>query len=250
MTITIAQISDSHLFADINACHCGVNVYQNFKQVISQLSKIDSLNAIVFTGDLTQDHSIDSYRVFQQTVLNAKIEVPFYYLAGNHDEPNIMANELAISPFINKQGFSLGKWRFTLLATKSDTPAGVVSQAELARLNQESQLSQYHWCFMHHHPINVGYFIDRHPLINAEQFWQRLNNMPSTKGVSCGHIHRALHLTSKLDNRNVDVLTCPATSIQFDPKADTVSALEQGPGFRLLTFENDGSYHSTVHYLS
>ena len=53
--ITLAQISDCHLFADKSALHCGINVYDNLKRVLAELSGNPSLDYLVFTGDLSQE---------------------------------------------------------------------------------------------------------------------------------------------------------------------------------------------------
>ena len=254
MPITVVQISDSHLFADKQALHCGVNVYHNFQRIIEQLSQITSLDAIVFTGDLTQDHSEDSYRLFQQTVIKARLTSPFYFLAGNHDSPELMLRLLSGKPFNNANAFSIANWRFVLLSSKSATPAGVIQHSELQRLKQENQTNDHLWCFMHHHPINVGYFIDRHPLTNANEFWQVAKQCSALKGVACGHVHRGQTLFTQSDalsckDNQIPLLTCPATSIQFDPKADTVSALAKGPGYRLFTFEESGQWSSSLYHL-
>ena len=50
-SVNIAQLSDSHLFADPNALHYGANVYQNLLNIINEIKKLDRIDLIVFTGD-------------------------------------------------------------------------------------------------------------------------------------------------------------------------------------------------------
>ena len=113
---------------------------------------------------------------------------------------------------------------------------------------------------MHHHPVDVGYFIDKHGLQNKDDFWQTItsynqNNNNKIKAIACGHVHRASVLTLKnneeaVDNQaSVDLYTCPATSIQFDPSADTVKALTQGPAYRLFYLQQDGTLDTDIVYL-
>lgn len=252
--LTIAQISDSHLFADKNAEHCGVNVYQNLKLVLADLAADTSLDAIVFTGDLTQDHTEQSYKNFADLVKQVNIQVPFYFIAGNHDENALLNKHLAGAPFKQDKTINSANWQLLLLNTKSTTPAGIIDNCELERISYIAEIAannnQHIWCFMHHHPVVMGYFIDRHPLTNAEGFWQVVGKTQAIKGISCGHVHRGQKLCKNIGDIEIPVLTCPATSIQFDPKAETVAALPIGAGYRKLTFFDDGCFESTLHYLA
>ena len=53
----LVQITDCHLFADESGMHHGVNVYQNLINVLNKIKQLEQVDVIVFTGDLTQDHS-------------------------------------------------------------------------------------------------------------------------------------------------------------------------------------------------
>ena len=102
---------------------------------------------------------------------------------------------------------------------------------------------------MHHHPINVGYFIDRHPLVNQDMFWHSVGQLSKLQGLACGHVHQGGLLSKEHTLKACDVLTCPATSIQFDPTKETVAALALGPGYRLIELHDDGRYDTRLIYL-
>jgi Icc protein len=55
--ITLVQISDSHLFSEQDGLHHGHNVLANLKSILLNIRQNPAINYIVFTGDLTQDHS-------------------------------------------------------------------------------------------------------------------------------------------------------------------------------------------------
>jgi len=258
MPLTIAQISDSHLFADRAALHVGANVYQHLQIVLNALAKETTLDAIIFTGDLTQDHSEGSYQRFKELVINSGLSVPFYFLAGNHDDPLLLSKHLTGKPFCGDKSFGNQYWQVSLVNSKSDTPAGFVKVDDLAKIKQQAEqgrqdtvasTEKFQWLFQHHHPIDVGYFIDRHNLTNQTEYWQYLSVFKQLKGISCGHVHQGITLLKADTGMHCDVLTCPATSIQFDPKADTVAALAIGPGYRMMTLFDDGSYTTQLHYL-
>ncbi len=257
-TSVIAQVSDSHLFADQGGLHHGANVYQNLSRVFKELASLPGLQAIFFTGDLTQDHSEQSYQLFVDALAAAFNDntwsCPLYWLAGNHDDKKLLTKLLVHPQISAEKVIELQYWRIHLLDSTTDTPAGAVSEQQLLELRKNIPIknlaeAKSDLVFMHHHPLDVGYFIDQHGLQNQQQFWQHVNVIPSVKAVCCGHIHRGL--TKVASNLNaIPLYACPATSIQFDPNSATVAALNQGPGYRLLTLFADGTMQTTKHYLS
>ncbi len=246
--IIFAQISDSHLCAQQDSLHHGHNVFINLKKVLAHIGSNPEIDYIVFTGDLTQDHSEESYKNFVIAVQETFLEIPLYYLAGNHDEPELLAKYFSTAIFKPDTTINHANWQIQLIDSKSETPAGNVSITELKALKQRVDSNKYQLLMMHHHPIDVGYFIDKHGLQNKAQFWQTVNEYDNIIGVACGHVHGAKVLNKKLSgsNKQVTLYTCPATSIQFDPSADGVAALTKGPGYRLYLLQPNGSIQTDV----
>jgi Icc protein len=249
----IAQISDCHLYGDNTALHHGANVYQNLVTVLQDI-KSESIDAIVFTGDLTQDHSAASYQHFVNAFAQANISVVTYYLAGNHDEPLLLNKYLNLVPFKQDKQITLGNWEINLLDSKSETPAGFVNDEQLNKISQLKQAAKnqslHRFLMMHHHPIDVGYFIDRHGLENQDDFWCAVESNKQIKAIACGHIHQALTIKPTNSGRSVNLYTCPATSIQFDPKKETVASNGQSAGYRIFTLHENGRVESEVKFLS
>lgn len=253
--ITLAQISDSHLFANPDGLHHGHNVLENLKRVLLNIRHNPSIDYVIFTGDLTQDHSEQSYQHFVNTVHECQLELPIYYLAGNHDEAELLAKYFSTSPFSSDTTINHKHWQIQLIVSKSETPAGFVSEQTLTNLKQVVDKAKQQLVMMHHHPIDVGYFIDRHGLENKDEFWQCIKEHNNIRAIACGHVHAAMTLNKSLTKqstgakKSVAVYTCPATSIQFDPKFDGVAALAKGPGYRLFYLYPDGQLNSDVVYL-
>ena len=255
--LIIAQISDCHLFADVTQCHYGADVYNNFLTVLQKLKVNTAIDVIVFTGDLSQDHTERSYQNFVNAVHQAKISVPFYYLAGNHDEPQLLNKYLISAPFYQQKLIEQKNWQIILLNSKSETPAGIIVQDELQRLktlSAETNTDKHQLVMMHHHAIDVGYFIDRHGLKNSDVFWQVIEQQPTIKAIACGHVHRALTVylspnKPQENKRSIPLYTCPATSIQFDPAKETVSSTGESAGYRLFTLFADGKIETNVVYV-
>ncbi|WP_019028446.1 metallophosphoesterase [Colwellia piezophila] len=257
--IVLAQITDSHLFSSIDGLHHGHDVLANLKKVLLSISQNANIDYIVFTGDLTQDHTEQSYQNFVNAVHDCHIKKPIYYLAGNHDEPELLAKYFSGAPFLSDKEINLTHWQVQLVNSKSTTPAGYVSEHALKKLHRAINRNKHQLIMMHHHPIDVGYFIDKHGLQNKADFWRAFNDFDNIKAIACGHVHSAMQLTylseKQLENtskvkESVTLYTCPATSIQFDPSVDGVAALAKGPGYRLFHLQPDGQLNTDVIYLT
>ncbi|MGL1958723.1 MAG: metallophosphoesterase [Colwellia sp.] len=248
--LVVAQISDSHLFADINGLHCGANVLQNLTRVLSDIAARDTIDYVVFTGDLTQDHSERSYQHFVNAVQAVNLSIPVFFLAGNHDDPKLMNRYLSNKPFSPDKTINETQWQIQLIDSKSETPAGFVSDNSLQKLTRNIDKNKFQLVFMHHHPVDVGYFIDKHGLQNKAEFWSAIKQIKSLKAIACGHVHRAMLLkaASVINEQCVDVYTCPATSIQFDPtqKVVVASKVQQQPAYGIFFLYDDGTLKRTI----
>lgn len=240
----IAQFSDSHLFADKKAKHFGADVWQNLNCVLADIAKRDNIDCVVFTGDLTQDHTETSYQHFVQAVEQAQLSIPVHFLAGNHDDRELINKHLTAPSFNTNKTITRDCWQIQLLDSKSDTPSGLVNQQELLALSEHIDNSKYQLLMMHHHPVNVGYYIDKHGLLEQDSFWQAIGelNAPhhNIKAIACGHVHRAIHAT----RASVEVFTCPATSVQFGDTKEKIGSIM--PSYRLFHLESNGLISSNI----
>lgn len=244
-----AQFSDSHLFADKSMLHHGANVYQNLLAVLLHIKNNPAIEFAIFTGDLTQDHTEQSYQCFVDAVKASKLAIPIYYLSGNHDEMVLLDKHLTGNNFIADKLLISDYWQVHLMNSKSETPAGELSLNELKKL-QSLPDDKFTLLMMHHHAIELDYFIDRHSLQNSDDFWQIVAQKNNIKGVACGHVHRAFEKTVKINNSQVHFFTCPATSIEFDINATTVSSTGQSAGYRTFKLHNNGEMNTDVIYVS
>ncbi len=261
--IVFAQITDSHLFSSVDGLHHGHNVLKNLKKVLLSICDNPAIKHIIFTGDLTQDHTEQSYQNFVDCVHECNVTVPIYYLAGNHDEPELLAKYFSAPPFQADKEINLPHWQIQLVDSKSATPAGYVSEQAFVKLQGAIKKNKNQLLMMHHHPIDVGYFIDNHGLQNKDVFWQVINSYTNIKAIACGHVHGDMTLTNTLKpltksldkplslrsargREPVTLYTCPATSIQFDPNVDGVAALAKGPGYRVFYLYAEGQLSTDV----
>ena len=244
--LVVAQFSDSHLFADINGKHHGALVAENLSAVCCDIAQDKQINLAIFTGDLTQDHSEASYQLFVDIVSKHLSHVPVLFLAGNHDDVELLNRYLLDKPFVQGRLFENEHWQFHLINSKSNTPAGLISPIQLAEMTAETNGQKHQFYFMHHHPKDVDYFIDRHGLTDHYHFWQWLANQPNVKGIACGHVHRGMEFSYQAHNLLVPVFTCPATSIQFAKHPSELVAEATQPAYRKLAFHKNGQVSSQV----
>ena len=64
-SLCIAHITDSHLFADKNGEYFNVNTAAHFEQALARIAE-QPVDCVIFGGDLTQDHSFESYLLFSE----------------------------------------------------------------------------------------------------------------------------------------------------------------------------------------
>ncbi|MEW6990760.1 metallophosphoesterase [Colwelliaceae bacterium 6441] len=248
MKTRFVQISDCHLYADKNTRHHGVNVFDNLRNVLKKIKQLTDIDFIIFTGDLTQDHSDASYQNFVEALELEKITLPLYFLAGNHDDPQLFSQFFIAPPFNDANIIETLSWQILLVDSKSDTPSGYVSIAECERLlslvdNKKNQI-----IFMHHHIKDVGYFIDKHGLKNQQDFYATLSEIKNLKALACGHVHNSLALSVTIMDKNIPFFTCPATSIQF-AKTTKLDNSGKPAGFRLFDLYDDGAVESQSIFL-
>ncbi len=248
--IRLLHITDTHLFADQKACLLGVPTLESFQAVISEIDiKNIEFDAIIATGDISQDHSSLSYQYFVDGLANWS--QPCYWLPGNHDYQKEMEAVFAQSSLIKCEQVLLGEhWQLILLDSQvRGKPYGWLGDEQLALL--EKALSQYPerhaLVALHHHPISTGSkWLDQHQLHNQEIFWSHLARYEQVKGIVCGHIHQDLD-TLYLAKR---VLAAPSTCIQFLPKSEQFALDPISPGWREISLYPDGQIISKVDRLT
>ena len=81
----LLQITDTHLFASAEGRLLAVPTAQSLAAVLErvQANEHRSISSLA-TGDLSQDHSPESYQRFASMM--APLARPIYWLPGNHDD--------------------------------------------------------------------------------------------------------------------------------------------------------------------
>ncbi|AWK82818.1 3',5'-cyclic-AMP phosphodiesterase [Photobacterium damselae] len=250
-SVVLLQITDTHLFANDAGSLLGVATKDSFHAVLAAIDhQARPFDAIIATGDISQDHSTESYQHFAQGI--ARWQQPCFWLPGNHDyQPSMKA--VLPSPQIKPcEQVLLGEhWQMILLDSQvPGVPHGELRAEQLDMLDRAlaAHSERHALVLLHHHPLAAGSaWLDQHQLHNADDFWQVLARYPAkVKSVLCGHIHQELDCM----RQGVRVLATPSTCIQFLPDSDDFALDSKAPGWRYLELTPQGDVHTQIHRLA
>lgn len=242
----VIQITDTHLFGADDGSLLSVNTADSFLSVVDAVqSQPFAFDAILATGDISQDHSEESYLRFVDGI--KALNRPCFWLPGNHDYKPGMYSVLPNSGVSQPGHLLLGEyWQVIFLDSQlAGVPHGQLSEDQLARLRQHLQDNpqRHTLVLLHHNPLLVGSaWLDQHCLKQRERFWDVISQFNNVRAVVCGHVHQA----SQFQYQGVEVMTTPSTCIQFKPDSDEFALDHQSPGWREIELHADGRVVSQV----
>ena len=243
--LSVAQITDIHLFADENQALLGIPTIHSFEAVIKRLKQIDSeIDLLLVTGDLSGDGTPDSYETLQ--ALFNQLQVPTYWLPGEHDCADAIEQYLNLGLVSRRKCFERGGWNFILL--NSSIPGqeqGYLSTKTLSWLEEQLEMVGEGPILLalHHPPFPLNSkWLDNTNLENSEELFQVLDRYPQVKLVLSGHINQEF----QQQRGSVSYLGTPSTCIQFRTKSQSLTTDSESPGFRLLKLYPNGVWESSV----
>jgi 3',5'-cyclic-AMP phosphodiesterase len=243
--LQVVQLSDTHLYADLNSKLVGVTTSLSLRSVLSAIgARNPRPDLLLLTGDLSQDESLESYQYLQTWLI--KLGIPNYWLPGNHDNLSHLQQALTTDLCSQRQSFYKGGWKFLLLNSQLVGKVhGELSSQTLIWLELELQADPDTPTLIafHHPPFPVGSpWIDSISLHHPEAFLTIADRYPQIKLVLSGHVHQP----ARYDREGVCYLTCPSTCVQFQSKSDAFAVAPQSPGYRLLQLYGDGKFETDV----
>jgi Icc protein len=246
--VRLVQITDTHLFEADDGCLLSVNTAESFRAVVhSVVHQGVSFDAILATGDISQDHSKASYQRFAQGI--AHIDAPCFWLPGNHDfKPSmsaILPQDSAQIRHVDHQ--LLGQhWQLIMLDSQVvGVPHGRLSEVQLALLQEKlSHYPERHtMVLLHHHPLLVGSaWLDQHALKDSDEFWRIVTQASNVKAIVCGHVHQDMNR----EHHGVQVIATPSTCVQFKPNCNDFALDRLSPGWREFELHSNGTLVTCV----
>lgn len=229
----LVQITDAHLYADQQACSRVGVPWLQFQRVLHAVIA-ECPDIVVFSGDISQDETAASYQLACQAM--ASLACPWFWIPGNHDQPELMSAE---HPLVEEA--DMQQWRLLLLNTRAEgQPYGELGNARLTalatRLEQDDRPTLI---AMHHPPVDVGAaWMDAIGLKDREDFWQLLSAYPQVKIILFGHAHQAYAQRHNVGGAEIAVYGCPAMADQFMPGAERFAIDEASrPGYRVVDLQ-------------
>ncbi|MBW4465860.1 MAG: 3',5'-cyclic-AMP phosphodiesterase [Pegethrix bostrychoides GSE-TBD4-15B] len=239
----VVQLSDTHLFSDSNRELLGVPTADSLVTVLDAVRQVQP-ELLLLTGDLSQDETAPSYERLRDLVL--PLNIPTYWLPGNHDQPDLMAQILENSSISSRKLFDHHGWNFVLLnSAQPGKVDGYLSPEILSNLERQLQSlpSQPTLIALHHPPCPIGSdWMDQISLRQPDDFCSIVERHPQVKLVLFGHIHQEFSAT----RAGVQYLGCPSTCVQFKPQNSVFAIDDQQPGFRLLQLYADGRAKTSI----
>ncbi len=251
--LLVAQITDTHLFSDPEQSLLGIKTEDSYRAVLAKLAMLSPRpDLLLMTGDLTQDGSEDSYIRLRDSL--TALQIPTYWLPGNHDEVAIMQKQLAHGVISRDKLVQMKGWQILLLNSALPNQVyGYLSDASLDWLEQ--QLSNFPksptLVALHHPAFPLGSdWLDRIGLQNQSEFWQVCDRHPQVRVVLSGHAHQEFDQIYQREHNQVRCLVTPSTCIQFQPQNPKFQIDAAEPGFRLLRLYANGKVETEVSRLT
>lgn len=248
--VRIAQITDTHLLTDKEAEMRGIKTWYSLAKVLEQV-KQQQPDYLLLTGDLADEGEAAAYHHLRGLI--DPLEIPAYWLPGNHDLPHVMTDILQSDYLQPDKSITLGNWQLILLNSWLETcqqGEGFLAASELAWLrDQLQQTTDKHVAIaVHHHVVPSGVdWMDTINVLNAAEFWQTVQPFEHVKTVWFGH----LHLELAAEYQGIQCFATPSTCTQITPadfqeNDDQIEPCQQ-PGFRLFDLQENGEFTTTVH---
>lgn len=247
--IVLLQLTDTHLFATADRRLRGVNTHETFVTVLehARRSRRWPPDAMLVTGDIVQDESMEGYERFKSAL--EPLGLPVYVIPGNHDDPKLIDQVLRGGRFQVGGEARLDGWSVVFLSTYlTGEDAGGLGEKRLSSLDAALQAHRdsHVLVVMHHHALPVGsIWLDGVGLRDAPAFLGVIDAHPHVRGVLCGHVHQA----SDTERRGVRFITSPSTCSQFLPGSEFFELDDRPPGMRWLVLHPDGTIETDVEWV-
>lgn len=252
--VLLAQLSDLHLGANWD----GVDPRPRAEAVIEAVRSLPNpVDAVVASGDLTDDASEESYAVVRD--LLGRFDVPVHVLPGNHDSRARLRQAFEL-PGAGEDpvDYATNVGELRLVVLDSNVPGqdpGAFDPEQLGWLDEElsREPERPTILVMHHSPLPTG--IPEWDEINLvaserEALAAVIGRHPQVRAIAGGHLHRTA--AGALAGR--PVLSAPSTYFQgrpdFQPRdfANEEFVNAGPPGFALHVLR-DGELSSQVELL-
>ena len=226
----LIHISDIHLTENGREIW-GVNTLDHFCKTIQKIKKMDGIDGIVVSGDLSDDGSRWTYEYVDRAF--AEIGIPTFCCPGNHDNLDEFYHGYKPSFYKTYETFELCGWTFIMLnSVVTGMSRGYFNPETLFRLMQQSSGPVV--VILHHPPIEQAGWLNRKLLENRNEFNELIHQVQNVKLVLYGHTH---YHTNNIVN-GVVYSSAPSTGFAFHPNLPKFKIAYGKEGFNIIEFKN------------
>ncbi|MFG1795976.1 metallophosphoesterase family protein [Nocardia sp. NPDC049149] len=227
-TVTIVQLTDTHIRPVGERVHGMIDTYANLTHVLQQLRASGRrIDALVLSGDLTDTGCPEAYRRLRDAVdpVAAELGAQAIYVMGNHDERTAFGAELlgidsatADPDATHDHVFDVAGVR--VIALDSTTPRrhdGRLEPHQLDWLADQLREPAQHGTLLvlHHPPIRSPIATTEYLRLEQPELLEEVIAGSDVRLIICGHNH----LTGAAALGGVPVWIGPALSYRIDPMA-------------------------------
>ena len=245
-SLHVVQITDTHLKRDAGGKLVGMDTDNSLEHVMQRvLDERQKIDLVLGTGDIS-DHG--SELAYQRAETHfARLGAPVAWLAGNHDDAELMASVLGNPHGLDKV-IETDYWLVVML--NSQIPGevgGELGETELALLRDclDSARDSFRHCLvcLHHQPVAIGsHWIDQQMVLDHEQFFGLIDQYDCVRGILWGHVHQQIDR----ERNGVKLMATPSSCVQFAPGSDEFRLDDLPPGYRWLELTPDGAIETGV----
>jgi Icc protein len=243
--IRLAQITDTHLFADPAETYDGCDTAATLNAVIAHVVRTVGVpDALLLTGDTVEDAVPAAYTRLAQLLDAAPGRI--FCLPGNHDDPLLLRAAFPGGRRSMPKVVDAGPWRIVLLDSwQEGKSGGRLAAAELGLLDSALREARQKpaLVLVHHQPVPVGSsWMDAMGMENGADLVAVIDRHPGVRAVVWGHIHQEFALL----RNGVQWLGTPSTCVQFPPGATEYRITGEAPGYRVMVLRGDGRLETSV----
>ncbi len=251
MSVHIVQLTDLHLFQDLDGRLAGVSTWSTFHSVLEQVKvQQRDVDYIVLSGDLAQDAKAETYHMLRQS-LGDWVE-RCRLIPGNHDN---RANMRKAFPDLIPESdgaitfeFLAGDWQ--IIGLDSLVPGddgGEIDreQMEWLRATLANNPCTRTLLFVHHPPVPINVsWLDEIALREPTELVGLIQCSPQVEIVCSGHVHREFEGSIG----KAAMYTTPSTCVQFGTRVGKMFD-SNAAGYRSFHLHADG-FETSVHRLA
>ena len=213
--IRLLHISDIHL-TDHGEPIWGVNTMEHFHRLMNSVKQHSDVNAIIVSGDISNDGSIWSYKYADW--MFKELGIPTYWCIGNHDRPDSLQGSISFCEYLSE--VNILDWGFIMLNSvipdeinpDKNKARGFVSKEQLDLIKDASTRYENLAIILHHPPIETGGWLDRRILENRQTLVETIDELDNVKLVMYGHIH----CFTNFEYNDIRYTSAPAVSYAFN----------------------------------